>query len=211
VGAARLRLGAVPDRPGLPERDQDRLPQGVDRLVNWLVSLDPPPRGWRPAPTRKAARAAAAGLERVPVYRPTGPDEITQDHIEQFLITWSSETTRLGQQRSDSAINQYFRSLQQAVQRRGQEADIEVHPHLFRHTVAHEWLNAGGGEQTLMDQMGWSSPQMLRRYGASGRAQRRPVSEYLPEPVGGAPSRPGLGWRVADRGYSGTDSEENEQ
>jgi len=197
VGAARLRLGAVPDRPGPPERDQDRLPQGVDRPRQ--LAGQPRPATARPQPASS-----------VPVYRPTGPDEITQDHIEQFLITWSSETTRLGQQRSDSAINQYFRSLQQAVQRRGQEADIEVHPHLFRHTVAHEWLNAGG-EQTLMDQMGWSSPQMLRRYGASGRAQRRPVSEYLPEPVGGAPSRPGLGWRVADRGYAGTDSEENEQ
>ncbi|MCI2421471.1 tyrosine-type recombinase/integrase [Saccharopolyspora sp. K220] len=42
-----------------------------------------------------------------------------------------------------------------------------LHAHQFRHTAAHEWLAAGGNESDLMRLMGWRSPQMLRRYGAS--------------------------------------------
>ena len=42
-----------------------------------------------------------------------------------------------------------------------------LHAHQFRHTAAHEWLAAGGAESDLMRIMGWRSPQMLRRYGAS--------------------------------------------
>lgn len=42
-----------------------------------------------------------------------------------------------------------------------------LHAHQFRHTAAHEWLAAGGSESDLMRLMGWKSPQMLRRYGAS--------------------------------------------
>lgn len=42
-----------------------------------------------------------------------------------------------------------------------------LHAHQFRHTAAHEWLAAGGAESDLMRLMGWKSPQMLRRYGAS--------------------------------------------
>jgi len=295
-------------------------------LINWMMALPPPPSGYATPGSRRAARAAAAaaGQDRIPIYRPAGAEGITQDHIERFLVEWGSETTRLGKPRSDSAINQYFRSLQQwfawliadeeieaspmanlsppkigerlrpilaadeitallkacqadktiggvrdeaiirvladsggrrsaiagldvddvdiekrlltviskgdrehqisiglttarvlnrylrkraawrsgkrtgqqpiqhnglwiswrtgdrltpdglyqAVQARGREIGIRVHPHLFRHTLAHEWLDAGGGEQTLMDQMGWSSPQMLKRYGAAGRAKR---------------------------------------
>lgn len=54
--------------------------------------------------------------------------------------------------------------------RRGKALDPplpSLHAHQFRHTAAHQWLNAGGSESDLMRLMGWKSPQMLRRYGAS--------------------------------------------
>lgn len=60
----------------------------------------------------------------------------------------------------------------QVVRRRGEEAGVPVHPHMFRHALAHEWLDAGGGEQTLADHMGWNSTAMVRLYGAAGRSRR---------------------------------------
>ncbi|MCL9758418.1 hypothetical protein [Frankia sp. AiPa1] len=54
----------------------------------------------------------------------------------------------------------------------GRKAGIEVHPHLSRHALADAWLGAGGGEQTLADDMGWSTTQMVRRYGSAGRSRR---------------------------------------
>lgn len=61
----------------------------------------------------------------------------------------------------------------QLVKRRGREAGIVgLRPHRMRHTFAHEWLNAGGSESDLMKLMGWDSPQMLRRYGASLAEER---------------------------------------
>ena len=41
-----------------------------------------------------------------------------------------------------------------------------------RHHFSHTWLDRGGAEGDLMELNGWSSPQMLRRYGASARSAR---------------------------------------
>jgi integrase/recombinase XerD len=63
----------------------------------------------------------------------------------------------------------------QMVERRGAQARVEVHPHKFRHHFSHTWLDMGGAEGDLMELNGWTSPQMLRRYGrsaASARARR---------------------------------------
>lgn len=50
------------------------------------------------------------------------------------------------------------------------------HAHRLRHTFAHRWLKLGGQERGLMTVAGWSSPQMLARYGAS-LAEERAVDE----------------------------------
>jgi site-specific recombinase XerD len=62
--------------------------------------------------------------------------------------------------------------IYQVIERRGLEAGVEVNPHKFRHTFSHNWLDNGGAEGDLMELNGWSSPQMLARYGRSARSAR---------------------------------------
>jgi integrase/recombinase XerD len=60
----------------------------------------------------------------------------------------------------------------QVIERRGLEVGVEVNPHKFRHTFSHVFLDRGGAEGDLMELNGWSSPQMLARYGRSARSAR---------------------------------------
>jgi integrase len=60
----------------------------------------------------------------------------------------------------------------QMIARRGCQCGVEVFPHRFRHHFSHTWLDRGGAEGDLMELNGWSSPQMLRLYGASARSAR---------------------------------------
>jgi site-specific recombinase XerD len=62
--------------------------------------------------------------------------------------------------------------IYQAVTRRGRQCGIDVWPHRFRHHFSYTWLERGGPEGDLMELNGWSSPQMLARYGASARSAR---------------------------------------
>jgi integrase len=62
--------------------------------------------------------------------------------------------------------------IYQVTVRRGRQCGIEVFPHRFRHHFSHTWLDRGGAEGDLMELNGWTSPQMLRRYGASARSAR---------------------------------------
>jgi site-specific recombinase XerD len=62
--------------------------------------------------------------------------------------------------------------IYQMIARRGRQCGVAVHPHRFRHHFSHTWLDRGGPEGDLMELNGWSSPQMLRRYGASARSAR---------------------------------------
>ena len=62
--------------------------------------------------------------------------------------------------------------IYQMVKRRGDQAGVRVYPHRFRHHFSHTWLDRGGAEGDLMELNGWSSPQMLDRYGGSVRGAR---------------------------------------
>jgi len=61
----------------------------------------------------------------------------------------------------------------QVIQERGKQAGIpNTHPHMLRHTFAHEWLSHDGLEGDLMQLAGWQSRTMLGRYGASKASER---------------------------------------
>ena len=54
----------------------------------------------------------------------------------------------------------------------GRQCGVDAYPHRFRHHFSHTWLDRGGPEGDLMELSGWTSPQMLRRYGASAHSAR---------------------------------------
>ena len=60
--------------------------------------------------------------------------------------------------------------IYQIVARRGRQCGPNVYPHRFRHHFSDTWLDRGGAERDLMELAGWTSPQMLTRYGASARS-----------------------------------------
>jgi hypothetical protein len=63
--------------------------------------------------------------------------------------------------------------IAQVIRRRARAAGLgHVHPHQFRHTFAHQWLAHEGQEGDLQEIAGWRRREMLRRYGASSRAER---------------------------------------
>lgn len=63
--------------------------------------------------------------------------------------------------------------VQQVLRTRCEQAGIEpIHPHQFRHAMAHEWRSDGGSEDGLMQIAGWRSRTMLHRYGASAASKR---------------------------------------
>jgi site-specific recombinase XerD len=67
--------------------------------------------------------------------------------------------------------------VRQMIWRRSAQAGIpRVHPHALRHSMASQWLQAGGSEGGLMKRAGWRSRAMLQRY-ASSTAEQRAIEE----------------------------------
>lgn len=63
--------------------------------------------------------------------------------------------------------------ITQILRRRGRAAGVDrLHPHLFRHTYAHEALSAGMQEGEVMALAGWRSREMLSRYAKSAERER---------------------------------------
>lgn len=63
--------------------------------------------------------------------------------------------------------------VRQIIERRGLAAGVDIFPHMFRHTFTHNWLDKEGAEGDLMEQMGWTSPAMIRTtYGRAMRSTR---------------------------------------
>jgi integrase len=65
--------------------------------------------------------------------------------------------------------------LYRMLRRRADQAGYDpsqVHPHMFRHTFANDWLSNGGAEGDLMRLAGWKTRSMLDRYGEDMAQQR---------------------------------------
>ncbi len=63
--------------------------------------------------------------------------------------------------------------IAQLLRRRGASAGMPgLHPHLFRHTYAHEALAGGMQEGEVMALAGWRTREMLSRYAKSGERAR---------------------------------------
>ena len=80
--------------------------------------------------------------------------------------------------------------IYQMIVRRGRQSGVAVHPHRFRHHFSHAWLDRGGAEGDSMELNGWTSPQMLRRDGASPAAHEpaaATTASWTPPPDTRAP------------------------
>lgn len=133
-------------------------------------------------------------------YHPTDPAQSDLD-LDLNLLTVTRKGRRMGHLRIGSKavkdIDRYLRrrtqhahaespflwlgtkghmttsGVTQMMKRRGLQAEVlNVHPHRFRHTMAHTWLAEGGNEGDLMQVAGWTSRDMLARYASSAAAER---------------------------------------
>ena len=63
--------------------------------------------------------------------------------------------------------------IRQVLERRCQDAGIRhLNPHLFRHTFTHRLKTANVSDENIMTAAGWTTTQMLHRYGRGAAEQR---------------------------------------
>lgn len=63
-------------------------------------------------------------------------------------------------------------SIKRTIERRGAAVGLTLHPHMLRHTWAHQFRSGGGSEGDLMVIGGWKSRAMLDRYGRAAASER---------------------------------------
>ncbi len=69
--------------------------------------------------------------------------------------------------------------IYQMLERRCAQAGVaRIHPHAFRHFSTDAWLSRGGRERDIMTLNGWTSTQMLKRYGAIAAARRAAAAAH---------------------------------
>ena len=121
-------------------------------------------KGDKPRTVFLGAKAVRA-LDRYTRARPTHPHAA----LPQF---WLSERGALS-----------AKGVYELVGKRALQAGLpDVYTHLFRHTWAHLWRDAGGSDSDLMTMAGWSSLAMAGRYGASAQVARAQKAHKLFSP-----------------------------
>jgi site-specific recombinase XerD len=76
--------------------------------------------------------------------------------------------------------------LYQILRARARQAGVgKLHPHQFRHSFAHRYLESGGQEGDLMMLAGWNSRAMLARYGRAVAGDRARAAYRAHSPVEG--------------------------
>ena len=114
-----------------------------------------------------AARAAGRGWSRSGT-RPPGPWTGTSGPRSRHAQAHRPQLWLGVNNRGPMTAN----GIYQMIARRGRQCGVDAWTHRFRHHFSHTWLDRGGAEGDLMELNGWSSPQMLRLYGASARSAR---------------------------------------
>lgn len=97
----------------------------------------------------------------------------TYTDLRRYLIVrpGDSETLFVGDRSPHKPLTHW--GIRLLLDRLAEKAEVQgMHPHRFRHTMAHLWLANGGLETDLRRLMGWNSPSMVYRYAASAGAER---------------------------------------
>jgi len=71
--------------------------------------------------------------------------------------------------------------IRQMLTRRGRDAGVKVHLHMFRHTFAHLWKAAGGSDDDLMRLAGWRFAADAATLRGVSRGRARPGRPPTPE------------------------------
>lgn len=118
----------------------------------------------------KGARAEDAG-RLVPLSSATAKGLLAYLRVRRYHRNAGSPMLWLGLRNSGPMDGH---GLYRMLQRRAAQAgyDPAVHPHMFRHTSANDWLSNGGSEGDLMRLTGWKTRSMVDRYGADMAQQR---------------------------------------